>query len=158
MPIAESPSLLLRQVDKAEGVETALRLFTTSGWPPELVAGWSSSDLLFELYDPADPRPLGAAIVQAQGVGCFELLAWATAVGLVGSDSSTRLLRGVADALRAVGAERFVVAVGEGQIEHLTGLRRAGFRFDRVERDAASDDVGDSGNGSGDLVWMDQEL
>jgi hypothetical protein len=38
-------------------------------------------------------------------VGCFELAAWATAVGSCDADPSSRLLRGVADALRAAGAE-----------------------------------------------------
>ena len=37
-------------------------------------------------------------------------------------------------ALRAVGAERFLVAIGDAQIEHLTGLQQAGFRVDRARR------------------------
>jgi hypothetical protein len=155
MAIAESPSLLLREVAGPEGVEAALRLLTGAGWLPELLSAWSSSGRVFELYDPADPGPLGAAIVHARGAGCFELLAWVSVVGFGDPDTSTRLMRGVADALRAMGAERFLVAVGDAQVEHLTALRLAGFRFDRVARDAA---LACRGDGSRDLVWLDQDL
>jgi hypothetical protein len=158
MEIVESPSLLLREVTVPQSAQGALRLLTMAGWPRELLAEWSTSGMVLELYDPAYPGSLGAAIVHPRPAGCFELRAWAIAGEFTDPRPSTRLLRGVADALRAVGAERLLVAVGGAQLEHLAVLKQAGFRVDRVEPAAPSAWPGPRGNGSRDLVWMDQEL
>jgi hypothetical protein len=64
----------------------------------------------------------------------------------------------VADAVRAVGGRRVRAAVGDGRVEQVKVLLEAGFRFDRVEGGGLSPRGSGLTAGSGDLIWVDQEL
>jgi hypothetical protein len=152
------PSLLLREVARPPDREAALDLLVGAGWSRPWIAEWALRGTLFELYDPADGLPVAAAIVAPAGGGNFELVAWATSLGPGDAVVARRLVRAVADAVRAVGGRRVRAAVGDGRVEQVKVLLEAGFRFDRVEGGGLSPRGSGLTAGSGDLIWVDQEL
>jgi hypothetical protein len=151
------PSLLLREVTRPQDRRTVLDLLVAAGWSRPQVVEWALRGTLFELYDPADDLPVAAAIVAQAGGGNFDLMAWATSIGPGHSVLAGRLVRAVADAVRAVGGRHVRAAVG-GRGEQVKVLMEAGFRFDRVEGDGPSAYRSGLTDGSGGLIWVDQEL
>jgi hypothetical protein len=152
------PSLLLREVARPLDRGAVLDLLVAAGWSRPQVVKWALRAMLFELYDPADGLPVGAAIVEPADGGNFDLVAWATS--LVSGDAvvAGRLVRAVADAVRAAGGRRVRAAVGDCRAEQVKVLMEAGFRFDRSAADVPSADRSGLTDGSGDLIWVDQEL
>jgi len=150
--------LLLRETGQPAETEVAVGLLEHAGWSRHHLHAWVLTGTVLELYDPADDLPCGAAIVRSEIEGTFEVLAWATTLNLTDQATAGRLMRAIADALRAVGARRVIAAVGDARPEQLVPLLDAGFRFVSVERDAPLASRGAPLDGSRDLVWMDQEL
>ena len=135
-----------------------LDLLVAAGWSRPQLVEWALRGTLFELYDPADDLPVAAAIVALADGGNFDLVAWATSLGPGDAVVAGRLVRAVADAVRAAGGRHVRAAVGDGRTEQVKVLIEAGFRFDRVGGDGPSADRSGLADGSGDLIWVDQEL
>jgi hypothetical protein len=152
------PSLLLREVTRPQDRGAVLDLLVAAGWSRPQVVEWASRGTLFELYDPADDLPVAAAIVAPAGGGNFDLVAWATGLGPGDAVVAARLMRAVADAVRAAGGRHVRAAVCEGHADQVKVLIEAGFRLDRFAGDGPSADRSGLTDGSGDLIWVDQEL
>ncbi len=153
----ESSSLLIREADP-ENRGALVQLLVTAGWSPSQVAEWVPTATVLELYDPAFVVPRGAAIVRAAGEATFELLAWATDLDVDSSDVAERLVRAIGDILRRNGAERVYVPISDATAERLAPLLVVGFQFTSTARDGSAADEELHADGSGRLVWLDQEL
>jgi hypothetical protein len=148
----------LREVEHDPRRAVALDVLASAGWARDRLADWAATGTLLELYDPADPAPSGAALVEVLHDSVYQLRAWAATIDTADPAVAGRLVRAISDALRRAGGRRVVASVGDADPQRLTLLLEAGFRFVSVERDASDAARGGRCDGSRDLIWMDQDL
>jgi ribosomal protein S18 acetylase RimI-like enzyme len=156
-------ALTLREVPSGTERDAYLPLFELADDAFEQVAGYYQTGTLLAFDDPGG-APIGIVLMADEPDGSVELKAVAVATSRQERGIGSRLLAAALERLRDRGVQRVVVATASAGVGQLAFYQKAGFRFERIERDAFTPERGypadaiENGIPLRDRVWLDQRL